>query len=104
MVPVSTFTMSLTLEAALAGKLKADIAKSSTGVFIEGKYEFTTMDVPMSGIAQAFGVLCNIIMKEDEESAEAIKKAINENMKEEAKSLMELIPELQHLLEPSMPR
>ena len=79
----------------LARSLRTDVDSSSNGVYIEGKYEFTSIDKPYRGIAQAFGDLCSKIFEDfsPEELAE-VAKTIDDNIKEEAQMLSSLIPEL----------
>ncbi|KAL3915820.1 MAG: hypothetical protein SGILL_005466, partial [Bacillariaceae sp.] len=67
------------------------------------KFEFTSMDEPYSGVAQAFGQLCNRLADTDtdddasspEETMTAkMSNVIMDTMKEEAGMLMRLIPEI----------
>ncbi|CAJ1961239.1 unnamed protein product [Cylindrotheca closterium] len=81
----------------LARTLQKDIGAS--GVFVEGKYEFTSTDEPYSGVAQAFGKLCNEFEDCGEETVAHIASAIKENMREEALMLTSLIPEISILLD-----
>ena len=45
-------------KSALARTLENDMGAS--GIYVEGKYEFTSTDEPYSGVAQAFGRLCDV--------------------------------------------
>ena len=64
------------------------------GAYVEGKYEFTSTDEPYSGVAKAFGKLCELFEESDEETLACITNAIKADMKEEAIMLMNLIPEI----------
>ena len=67
---------------------------SRQGVYIEGKYELNSTDEPCSGIAQAFGELCDTTDQLPSETIVEISNSIIDNMWEEAEMLMGLIPEL----------
>jgi len=76
----------------LARTLQKDIGVS--GVYVEGKYEFTSTDEPYSGIAQAFGMLCTEFEGCGDETVANISSEMKENMREEALMLTSLIPEI----------
>mmetsp|Transcript_3745 Transcript_3745/g.8583 ORF Transcript_3745/g.8583 Transcript_3745/m.8583 type:complete len:385 (+) Transcript_3745:156-1310(+) len=78
----------------LAKTVKEEVAASKTAIFVEGKYDFVTMDEPFSGIVQAYGSLCNQIKDSELGIREAVKLSIMENMEQETEMLKELIPEL----------
>ena len=78
----------------LVRTLKKDIL-SSNSAYVEGKYELNSIDIPYSGVAQAFGGLCNKIKNHRSgDAVEKITKTINGTMKEEASMMIGLIPEL----------
>jgi predicted ATPase len=81
-------------KSALARTLEEQIAGLSDGVYVEGKYELTSTDEPYSGVAKAFGTLCEHFKESDAETLVSITTAIKENMMEEAIMLMNLIPEI----------
>ncbi|CAJ1961251.1 unnamed protein product [Cylindrotheca closterium] len=73
--------------------------ETSSGVYVEGKYEFTSTDEPYSGISQAFGKLCNKFKDCPSETRNKISSAIKENLREEAFMLMGMIPEISVFLD-----
>jgi len=78
----------------LAQSLRKDIL-SSEGAYVEGKYEFTSIDMPYFGLAQIFGGLCNKIKDSSSDVLAKVAWSINNAMKEEAEMLKDLlIPEL----------
>ncbi|CAJ1958992.1 unnamed protein product [Cylindrotheca closterium] len=77
----------------LAQSLQPDVA-SIGGIYVEGKYAFSSIDEPYSGVAQAFGDLCSKFKSCAPEVISSIGKTIRDSMHEEANMLMELIPEL----------
>lgn len=84
-------------KSALARTLHNDIGAS--GVYVEGKYEFTSADEPYSGVAQAFGILCNEFKDCDEDTVTRISSTIEESMREETLMLTSLIPEISVFLD-----
>ncbi|CAJ1928241.1 unnamed protein product [Cylindrotheca closterium] len=78
----------------MARSLQTIVEKSPDGVYVEGKYEFTSTDEPYSGVAQAFGKLCDRFGDCSKETVSEISDIIMDTMKEEAIMLMGLIPEL----------
>lgn len=78
------------------------------GVCVYGKYEFTSLDEPYSGIADAFGSLCKKIYDDDDDDAPApgmdvniagLSKRITTSLgREEQHMLVKLVPELRILL------
>mmetsp|Transcript_2255 Transcript_2255/g.5091 ORF Transcript_2255/g.5091 Transcript_2255/m.5091 type:complete len:270 (+) Transcript_2255:171-980(+) len=77
----------------LAQSVKKDVL-AANGVYVEGKYKFTSIDEPYSGVAQAFGELCNKCKDYPPEVIDKITKKLSDTMQEEAEMLMGLIPEI----------
>jgi len=80
----------------LAQCIQKDVVVSTTrGVFVSGKYAFSSIDEPYSGVAQAFGELCNKLKEYcAPQVISRIGKTIRDSMQEEVEMLMGLIPEL----------
>ncbi|CAJ1958968.1 unnamed protein product [Cylindrotheca closterium] len=77
----------------LAQSLKKK-AITTNVAFAEGKYEFTSIHEPYSGVAQAFGELCNKFKDYPAEIVADLSQTIHKTMREEFKMLSGLIPEL----------
>lgn len=77
----------------LAETLKEQVS-SSNGVYVEGKYAFSSIDEPYTGIARAFGALCNKFNDCPPEVISEIGKTISASMEGEVEMLMGLVPEL----------
>lgn len=80
-------------KSALVHELQAPVA-AQRGVFIEGKFDQFTRDVPYSALAQAFGHLARRLLMEGEHSVAAWKATLLEALGSNVAVLTEVIPDL----------
>jgi hypothetical protein len=61
---------------------------------VEGKYALNSSNAPYSGIAKAFGEICQKIKNSPNGSVSIIAEIISETLEDEVETLIHLIPEL----------
>eukprot|EP00980_Cylindrotheca_fusiformis_P005288 scaffold1136_cov146-Cylindrotheca_fusiformis.AAC.1 len=81
-------------KSSLAQTLKKHVDAQPNGVFVTGKFELNGADVPYSGIAKAFGEICETIKDLPQDSIAKVGAAISEAPEGEAETLFRLVPEL----------
>ena len=72
--------------------------RSGGFIFGEGKFEMNASNKPYAGISRAFGRLCQQLKEADEESVEAIKMGLHQQLGREAELLCNLIPQLEDIM------
>jgi len=89
-------------KSSLAKTLENDInRKGQGGAFVEGKFDLTSSDAPYSGIAAAFGAICQFVLDKNNEVSAAstsIAESIVSSLGEEVQLLIHLIPELRDVV------
>ncbi|CAJ1938997.1 unnamed protein product [Cylindrotheca closterium] len=84
-------------KSAVANTLESDVLRYTSGMFVVGKFDQTTSDKPYSGVAKAFGVICERIgqMPDDVKKIEA---EILETFGNDVEELIDLIPQLKYII------
>eukprot|EP00980_Cylindrotheca_fusiformis_P027509 scaffold20794_cov117-Cylindrotheca_fusiformis.AAC.1 len=78
----------------LAQTLKKHVEAQPNGAYVTGKFELNGADVPYSGIAKAFGEICEKIRSLPHESISKVGVAISEALEGEVETILRLVPEL----------
>jgi len=86
--------LSGTGKSAVVNTLEPDVLKYDSGVFVVGKFDQTTSDKPYSGVAKAFGMICERIGQMSDDDVTKIEAEILETFGNEVEVLVDLIPEL----------
>ncbi|KAL3938432.1 MAG: hypothetical protein SGBAC_006650, partial [Bacillariaceae sp.] len=83
----------------LAKAIQQNVVKGRSGIFVEGKFDQNIADEPYSGIAKAFGEICQRILGlDDHDQISEIAKSIVDNLGDDVVLLVQLIPELEGVL------
>eukprot|EP00980_Cylindrotheca_fusiformis_P031803 scaffold27003_cov113-Cylindrotheca_fusiformis.AAC.1 len=85
-------------KSSLAQTLKKHVEAHSNGIFVTGKFELNGGDVPYSGIAKAFGEICEKIKDLPRQSLSKVEAAISEAMEGEVETIFRLMPELNDIV------
>eukprot|EP00980_Cylindrotheca_fusiformis_P004976 scaffold1054_cov124-Cylindrotheca_fusiformis.AAC.16 len=81
-------------KSSLAQTLKKHVEAQPNGIFVTGKFELNGADIPYSGIAKAFGEICEKIKDLPHEAISRVAAAILEAPEGEAETIFRLVPEL----------
>lgn len=83
----------------LAKAIEKDVLDQPNGLFVEGKFDQNVTEEPYSGIAKAFGEICQRIEASENKSlVEDVVKSIVESLGNEVVLLVHLVPELEGIL------
>lgn len=82
----------------VAHTLQQDVEAQENGIFVQGKFDQNTSDKPYSGIAKAFGMICEKIDQMPGDAVNRVAAEISEEFGTETEVLMHLIPELKYII------
>ncbi|KAL3940658.1 MAG: hypothetical protein SGBAC_004844 [Bacillariaceae sp.] len=82
----------------IAESLEGEVSKHDMAVFVQGKFDMNASSEPYSGIANAFGALCQKIMTSPAETVCAVQAGINEELGSKVGLLVHLVPQLKDLV------
>ena len=75
-------------------KQQASLGKNKPCYFLKGKYDESTGADPFSAIVEAFSGFCSQVLTEPQQELERIQNAIQKEINEEGRILIEMIPHL----------
>lgn len=68
------------------------------GLFVEGKFNMNTSNEPYSGVANAFGIICNEIKEAGPETIADLQRELMKELGDMPRSLVQLIPQLKGIV------
>ncbi|CAJ1938999.1 unnamed protein product [Cylindrotheca closterium] len=83
----------------VAQTLEQDVEALEHGIFVQGKFDQTASDKPYSGIAKAFGMICEKIDQMPDAVVKRVATKISEEFGTTVEVLMHLIPELKYIMQ-----
>ncbi|MCB9751527.1 MAG: AAA family ATPase [Myxococcales bacterium] len=87
-------------KSALVHELRAPVARAG-GVFVHGKFDAYTRDVPYSGLLQAYSGLARRLLREPDARVDVWRARISAALGDDARALTTVLPEFSHLTETS---
>ncbi|KAL3937797.1 MAG: hypothetical protein SGBAC_007162 [Bacillariaceae sp.] len=85
-------------KSSLAASIKNEVNALENGLFVEGKFDQMANNEPYTGVANAFGTICQALQSSQKESVAAVGRMISNDLQSEVQTLLPLIPGLKAII------
>lgn len=86
-------------KSSLAKSIRQVVDELENGLYVEGKFDLMISNEPYSGVAKAFGTICQKLLSSKKESIAAVGRMIANELHHEMEILFPLIPELKTIVD-----